>query len=289
MPLVIVKHFKAVYGEDVLEKMLEKITEEKHLSLTVNTQKINREELMAKLSDYSPSASEYTESGIILGAKIPPAKLPGFENGEFFVQDASSQIAVDALSADVGMLVVDVCAAPGGKSFGAAIKVKDTGSVFSFDIHESKLSLIDTGAKRLGLYNVKPACRDALSADEALIGKADRVICDAPCSGLGVLSKKPDIRYKDLSVIDELPPLQYSILCESAKYLKVGGIMLYSTCTLNPSENEDITDKFVNEHSNFAYEKISTAKLSSESGKLTLLPHIHGTDGFFIALIKRMD
>ena len=289
VPLALVKHFKSVFGEGDTEKLLEAFSEEKRLSLTVNTRKTTREALMSELSDFAPLCSQYTDNGIVLGEKTPPSRLPGFDSGEFFIQDEASRIATAVLSAEEGNTVIDVCAAPGGKSFAAAIKVGKCGSVYSFDIHASKLSLIESGAKRLGLDNIKVGCRDATSPDEELAGKADRVICDVPCSGLGVLSKKPDIRYKDLSSLTELPELQYSILEESAKYLKRGGYLVYSTCTLNPSENENVTDKFINEHKEFSYEKISLGDISSDSGKITLLPHIHGTDGFFVALIKRME
>lgn len=289
MPLPLVKHFCGVYGEEAVEELLKALSEEKNLSLTVNTEKIVREDLMAKLSEYEPKSSRYSKNGIILGKKIAPARLNGFDDGEFFVQDEASRIAVELLRAERGMTVVDVCSAPGGKAFFAAIKVGTTGRVYSFDIHESKLSLIEGGAKRLGLDNITVSCRDATVPCEELFGTADRVICDVPCSGLGVLSKKPDLRYKDVSALEELPSLQYTILEKSAGYLKAGGYMIYSTCTLNPSENEEITDKFIKAHSEFAYEPIFFGDLSSENGKLTLLPNIHGTDGFYIALIKRMD
>ena len=288
MPLGIVKHFNSLYGESDTEALLEAVSAEKRLSLTVNTLKTDRNSLMERLADYIPVASSYTDNGIILGGKASPTKLSGFNNGEIFVQDEASRIATEVLGADLGMTVVDVCSAPGGKAFGAAIKVGKSGCVYAFDIHESKLSLIESGAERLSLDNIKISCRDATKPDAELFGKVDRVICDVPCSGLGVLSKKPDLRYKDLSSLEELPELQYSILKASVKYLKTGGYLVYSTCTLNPLENEEVTDRFIREHQEYTYEKINIGKISSETGKITLLPHIHGTDGFFVALIKRI-
>jgi 16S rRNA (cytosine967-C5)-methyltransferase len=184
-------------------------------------------------------------------------------------------------------LVVDCCSAPGGKSFASAILSGDKAEIHSFDLHESKLSLIESGRDRLGLSSIVVDARDALTPDDQLLFRADKVICDAPCSGLGVLGKKPDLRYKDSSVMTELPPLQYNILTASSKYLKVGGELVYSTCTLNPDENELIVEKFLSENSGFEAVPFTVGNLESKNGMLTLLPHIHGTDGFFIAKIRR--
>lgn len=288
IPLPLVRHFAELYGEKDTEKLLIAFSEEKKLSLTVNLKKTDRETLLNSLSHLEPERAEYSASGIVLGKKIPPAKIEGFGRGEFFVQNEASRIAGELLSVESGMTVIDVCAAPGGKSFAAAMRVGDGGRVYSFDIHESKLSLIRSGAERLGLDNIITiAARDATTPDESLFGTADRVICDVPCSGLGVLSGKPDIRYKDLEALDTLPPLQYSILEASAKYLKDGGILAYSTCTLNSKENREITDRFLVEHSDFQYAEAELSGLTVGEGGLTLLPHIHGTDGFFIALLKK--
>ena len=162
------------------------------------------------------------------------------------------------------------------------------GEIYSFDLHESKLSLIESGKERLGLDIINVDALDATTPREELFGKADRVICDAPCSGLGVLGKKPDLRYKDMASTRELPALQLEILTASSKYLKAGGTLVYSTCTLNPAENEDVVSAFLGEHTDFALAPFSLGGLSAEDGMLTLLPHKHGTDGFFMAkLYKR--
>jgi 16S rRNA (cytosine967-C5)-methyltransferase len=213
--------------------------------------------------------------------------MPGFAEGYFFVQDRASAICAEALSPKVGQLVVDVCAAPGGKSFAAAICGEDKLDIRSFDLHSSKLSLIESGRDRLGLGSITVAQRDATSPDESLLGMADRVICDAPCSGLGVLGKKADLRYKDLSVLEELPPLQLEILTKSAGYLKVGGVLVYSTCTLNPSENEGVVKGFLQNNPNYELLPFAVGELKAEEGTLTLRPDLHGTDGFFMAKIIR--
>jgi 16S rRNA (cytosine967-C5)-methyltransferase len=166
--------------------------------------------------------------------------------------------------------------------------MSDTGRVHSFDIHESKLSLISDGCARLGLTSVSPRVLDATAPDAELFGKADKVICDVPCSGLGVLGKKPDLRYKSEESVAELPALQYEILSESVKYLKVGGELLYSTCTLNPEENERVIERFLENNADYSAVDFTAAGYESESGMLTLLPHINACDGFFMAKIKKI-
>jgi 16S rRNA (cytosine967-C5)-methyltransferase len=289
VPQPTVKFFIRQLGEEGAEELLRTTLEASPLSLTVNTALVSREELMTRLSSLEPKMSKYTENGIIINKKIPPKNIDGFDRGEFFIQDESSRIAVQALGIKRGMSVIDLCAAPGGKSFGAAIAVGKEGAVYSRDLHESKLSLIKEGASRLSLGNIKVEQGDATAPDEALFGKMDRVICDVPCSGLGVFSKKPDLRYKDISTTAELPPLQYSILEAAAKYLKPGGRIAYSTCTLNPAENGEVTDKFIEAHPEFSYESFKVGELSADEGKITLYPHIHGTDGFYIALMRKSD
>lgn len=288
VPQKTVRLLSGIFDDTELTELLSAFSKPAPLSVTVNTKKASRDSLIERLSPFGASESRYTETGIDLSESISPMRLPGFEKGEFFVQDEASRIEAAVLDAGTGHTVIDVCSAPGGKSFAAAIAVGESGRVYSFDIHESKLSLINDGASRLGLNNITVEANDATSAVAELLGTADRVICDVPCSGLGVFAKKPDLRYKDVNEAAELPTLQYEILTESAKYLKVGGILVYSTCTINPAENEDITDKFVAENGDFVYEKIELLKLSSHSGKLTLLPHKHGTDGFYIAKLRKI-
>ncbi len=285
VPKATVRYFSDVFGIDECEKLLAAFGCDKGISITVNEKKINKEALLEKLSSYGAKSSKYTDNGIVIEKSISPKLLPGFSEGEFFVQDEASRIAAYALSVCENDRVIDVCSAPGGKSLAAAVKT--LGEVFSFDLHESKLSLIRESAKRLGLDNISVRALDAKSADESLFGTADKVICDVPCSGLGVFGKKPDIRYKDISDMKDLPALQYDIICKSSEYLKPGGVMVYSTCTINPCENEEITDRFINEHNNFEYENFLIKSMNFSGAKLTLLPHIHGTDGFYIAKIKR--
>jgi len=288
-PVWIVKRFTELFGSLEAEELLKKFNTVPPTDLTVNTNKISREDFAKKLvsSGYSVELSEMSPLTVRVTGSVVPSELIGYTEGEFFVQDTASAIAALTLGARPGDRVIDVCAAPGGKSFAAAITMQGKGDVTAFDIHESKLSLIESGAKRLGL-SVKTGTQDARSPRRELFGTADRVICDALCSGLGVLWKKPDLRYKSEESVRELPALQYEILTASSEYLKVGGRMVYSTCTLLPEENGEVVDRFLKEHEGFRAVDFSVGNYKSEGGKLTFYPHVHGTDGFFISLVERI-
>jgi 16S rRNA (cytosine967-C5)-methyltransferase len=269
--------------------LLEVYSRPSSLSVTVNEGKISRDGLIRKLADlgYKCLPSRYSANGVSFEESLPPKSIEGFSEGEFFVQDEASRIAAAALDARLGETVIDVCSAPGGKALAAAIKVGKEGRVYAFDLHESKLSLINESTLRLGLDNVTVRSLDATKGCEELFGEADKVICDVPCSGLGVFGKKPDLRYKDIDEAKELPPLQSEILKKSAEYLKPGGVIVYSTCTLNPEENEGVTDSFIRDNPGFTYEDFEVSDLKCK-GKITLLPHIHGTDGFYIAKLRKL-
>ena len=287
IPVQTVKLFMEIVGEDECEALIRAMSNERGLSITVNENKISRDTLLEKLLPLGAKASPYTENGIVFEKSISPKELSGFSEGEFFVQDEASRIEALALDVKEGQRIIDVCSAPGGKAFAAAIKTGSEGSVHAFDIHESKLSLIKDGAQRLGLANITVGVRDAAKPDESLFYSFDRVICDVPCSGLGVFAKKPDLRYKDVSAISALPTLQYEILEKSALYLKAGGVLVYSTCTVNPAENDAVTDKFIAAHPEFSYEGADIRGLDFSKGRITLLPHKNGTDGFYIAKLRK--
>ena len=270
--------------------MLRHFNNEKYTDITVNTLKTTAKELSTRLAEQGIDTTDNYSLGVSL--RIPrsvnPESLRGFSDGEFFVQDRACAVSAMALAPRAGDTVIDVCACPGGKSFATAVLMRDVGRVYSFDLHESKLSLISEGAERLGIRSISVAQRDATAPDETLLGTADRVICDVPCSGLGVLGKKPDLRYKDASVAQELTSLQLDILTKSLGYLKQGGELLYSTCTLNPAENEGVVRALLSEHSD-EYElcDFTVGAMHSHDGMMTLLPHIDGCDGFFMAKIRR--
>ncbi len=288
-PHTTVKKFISVFGEREAEELLSYYSGVSPTDLSVNVLKVSREEFCKRLADagYEAALSPTSPLTVRIFASVDPRALPGYAEGDFFVQDASCAAAVSLLSPKRDSVLIDVCAAPGGKSFAAAVMMGDAGRVYSYDIHESKLSLIESGAMRLGLSSIKASVRDASLPDEALLGKADAVICDVPCSGLGVLGKKPDIRYKSLNEVSDLPELQYSILSASAKYLKRGGRMIYSTCTLLPEENREVVDRFLSENAGYHTVDFEINKHPSRDGSYTFLPHKHGTDGFFVTLIER--
>ena len=288
-PLHIVKHFINVLGESGAEEYLDASSKIPPTDLSVNTLKISVDDFIKKLSDSGISATAHEISPItvrIFGS-VDPREIRGYNEGEFFVQDAASAIAITALNPRANERIIDVCSAPGGKSMAAAILSENKGEIISYDLHKSKLSLIEDSANRLSLSSVSVSERDATCPDESLYGRADKVICDVPCSGLGVLRKKPDLRYKSKEGIDALPALQYEILKSSVKYLKDGGVILYSTCTVNPEENEGVVERFLRENEGYTPLDFNLSGLHSENGRLTLYTHIHNTDGFFIALIKK--
>ena len=281
----------AEYGTDEAEAYLTSLSSPPSMTLRVNTEKISREELQKKInaSGIEASPCRHSPFGISLSGSAPLSDIPGFDFGEFFVQDEASHICVAALSPTENTKLLDACACPGGKSFSAAIEMKNQGEIFSFDLHKNKLSLIESGAKRLGLDIIKTREQDGRVFVPELEGYFDSIICDVPCSGLGVMAKKPEIRYKDKGAVDALPDIQYAILDNTSRYIKAGGTLVYSTCTTLRAENEDNVKRFLEAHTDFEAIDFTVGDITSKDGMLTLLPHIHGTDGFFIAKLQKKD
>lgn len=272
------------YSFEECEKMLAAFGERTPITLRVNNIKSTREQILSELPSGSPT--KYSPDGVIL-ENAAVSELFALSEGRVTVQDEASQICVCALGAKAGDTVLDVCACPGSKSFGAAMTMNNEGTILAFDIHENKLSLVKSGAERLGISIISTRAHDARKPIEELFGVADKIICDVPCSGFGVIGKKPEIRYKDPAESARLPEIQLDILENVSNYLKVGGTLVYSTCTVLPEENEQIIKKFLDNHKNFALVPFSVGELEVKEGMITLLPHIHNTDGFFIAkLIK---
>lgn len=288
VPQPTVKRLREVLG-DGTEDFLIAVNRRAPLTLRVNTLKIDRETFLARLREAGISAAptKWAPCGVTLTDDRPVREIPGFEAGWFFVQDEASQISTAVLDPQAGETVLDVCACPGGKSFGAAITMGNVGKVHAYDLHASKLSLITDGARRLGIGSLTAEAHDACESMPEWVDRADRVICDVPCSGLGVLGKKADLRYKDPAVMDTLPPLQTAILETVSQYVKVGGTLLYSTCTVNPRENRAVVDAFLAAHPTYVLVPFSCGSLSAPDGDLTLYPHTHATDGFYIANLER--
>ena len=215
--------------------------------------------------------------------------LPAFQKGLFQVQDAAAKAAVLAAGPKPGWRVLDVCAAPGGKAFAAAMEMGDQGEVVACDIHQHKLALIEKGAARLGLQCIRPVLADGRQEQAEWAGGFDLVLCDVPCSGLGIIRKKPDIRYKDPQALAGLPAVQRAILDNASRYVRPGGVLLYATCTILPEENGEITADFLSRHGAFQKEPFSLPGLEGETdGSMSLWPQRHGTDGFYICKMRRV-
>ena len=288
-PTVLCQKFCDIFGFDKTEAILLAWEKTPPTTLRTNPLKNTQEELLAALSARGVDASLTANAphGIrTFGAS--PTEL-GLTEGLCFVQDEASQICVAALGARPGETVLDICACPGSKSFGAALDMNNEGQVLSFDLHENKLSLITKGAEALGISIIKTAARDGRDFDPALEGKADRIICDVPCSGFGVVAKKPEIRYKDPADSAALPDIQLAILKNATRYLKAGGTLVYSTCTIFPEENEHNVARFLESTPDMIPCDFTVGNISSKNGMLTLLPSEHGTDGFFIAKFTRKE
>lgn len=211
-----------------------------------------------------------------------------YKNGMFYVQDISSQICCEALDVSEGDTVLDLCAAPGGKTFTIAQYLKDNGTIISCDLHEKRVKLISDGAKRLKISCIKTFTNNAKVFNDEF-PMADRILCDVPCSGLGVIRRKPEIKYKNPDEFDNLPDIQYDILQTACKYLKVGGYLVYSTCTVSRAENDNVIEKFLNNNPDF--EGVSVSKSRGENFDkccVTVTPAYCNSDGFFIAKIRRV-
>ncbi len=265
-------------GKTDAEGFLNASLDSPELFARVNTLKTTKEDLFSKLESKQIicTDSEVTDSFTVKNVGNIE-KLPEFLEGLFYIQDKASQIAVAELGITPGMNILDVCSAPGGKSFTTAMYLNGKGSITSCDIYEKRVGLIESGAKRLGISNLKAVCSDASVFNNDL-GLFDAVICDVPCSGLGVIRRKPEIKYRALSTYDDLCDIQKSILNTSANYVKPGGRLMYSTCTVRNAENKVIVDEFLKQNNNF---KIIKTK--------TLLTHIDGTDGFYFCIMERVD
>lgn len=278
------------YGYDNAVSLAEKALEAPPLVIRCNTTKISVDDLILKLEEEGVAAqkSDVIPCALLIDTNCAVDELKAYNDGLFHVQDTASQICCAALDAKPGETVFDLCSAPGGKAFTIAEMMKDSGVVRAFDIYQSRVELIKNGASRLGLKSVFSYLSDASVFNENY-GFADKILCDVPCSGLGIIRRKPEIRFKKMQDIDNLPDLQYRILCNATRYLKDGGRLVYSTCTLNPKENSEVCDRFLSEHPDFSSAEFlpSIPRYIKDEKYLTLMPHIHSTDGFFVAVFVK--
>jgi len=266
------------YDKPFVEKLLAAGNETPPMTVRANWLKIRKDDLKKVLKErgFEAEDGKLCQNALnVKGSKLLDSDL--YKYGLFTPQDESSMLVSEKIGVKQGDLVMDVCAAPGGKTTAIAERMNNTGKIIASDIYRRKLDIVDKEAKRLGITNIETRSWDATRVDSTMVKRADRVLVDAPCSGLGVIRRKPEIKYKEES--DELmllPKKQEAILSASASYVKPGGTLVYSTCTINPQENEMVIDEFLKRNRDF--EKVD---------RILLLPNVNGTDGFFICVMKR--
>lgn len=290
-PESIVRLWLNSYGEESTVGILENQSGRPPIAVRVNTLKTTAKELKKSFEDNGIIA-EYApvDNALFVSATGAIENTVQYRQGLFHVQDIASQLCCGVLAPRADMLVYDFCSAPGGKTFTMAQLMENKGELKAFDMYEHKVKLINNGAYRLGIKNINAQLRNALSNDN--LPQADRVLCDVPCSGLGIIRRKPEIKYKEDLGLDSLPQLQYDILCSCSEYVKAGGMLVYSTCTLNPAENEENVKRFLTEHSDFQPLKIELKDdiinvIGITENTVTLAPDKNGSDGFFISLFVR--
>ena len=277
-PSWIVESFIFDYGLETAVKLLEESLKKPPVQIRVNTVKTDREALVSKLQSEGITAEKTPlEGALAINSAIDVAKTKAFKDGLFHVEDQASQKMLYNVGFSENMRVLDLCSAPGGKAFTAAQYLNNKGEIIACDMYEHRVKLIKDGAERLGLSIIKPVINDATRFNENF-GKFDVVLCDVPCSGLGVIRRKPEIKYKafDKEEYKTLIETQQAILENADKYLKPGGTLVYSTCTLKGEENEARISAFLDKYDNYDVKY-----------NVNYMPHIDGTDGFFSAILYK--
>lgn len=292
-PEWLVKEFILSLGEEETAQLLAADNSQPPTAVMVNTTRTTAEALKAMLEAGHVEAEPHPwlENCLLLSRTGDLERMETFQQGLFYVQDPASRLSVLAAGAKPGMRVLDCCAAPGGKSFAAAIAMENQGEIVSCDLHPHKKKLIQAGADRLGLTIITPKTADGKVFRPEWERAFDLVLVDAPCSGLGVIRKKPDIRYKDPAPLADLPAVQLDILRNAARYVRPGGTLMYSTCTLLYRENGEVVETFLAENKAYKAESFTLPGPVGpvQSGSVTLWPHRHGTDGFFISKMRREE
>ena len=269
----LVKMWLDDFGYEFTERLMEAFSNPPELTLRANTLKITAEELCKKLSQYGARVSD----GAVICDGFDIAKSELYKDGYFSVQDKAAQEAAKVLNPKPDDMVIDMCAAPGGKTTHMAELMENKGEILAFDIYEHKAELIEKNAQRLGIGIIKTRVSDTAECDKTLIKSADCVLCDVPCSGLGIIGRKPEIKWNRPEDLSGLYEIQKRILENGAAYVKENGAIVYSTCTINRRENEDVITVFLAENTEFEKEF-----------EKTYYPHIDKTDGFYICRLKRI-
>ena len=289
-PQWLVEEFSRCLPQEELEALLKADNHPTDTCAQVNTCRFSTEEVLTALraEGIEVQPHPWLPHCLLLQGTGDLERCRAFREGMFYIQDTAARLAVLAAGPREGMRVLDACAAPGGKSFAAAIAMADRGEIRSCDIHPKKSGLIQAGAERLGLKSISAGTMDAKTFEPSFEEQFDLVMADVPCSGLGIIRKKPDIRYKDPEALKGLPQVQTDILENVTRYVRPGGVLLYATCTLLRRENEDVVEQFLAKEKNFTLESFELpGPIGGLPGMLTLWPHRHGTDGFFMAKLRR--
>lgn len=275
-PEHLIAMWKKAYGEEKTLQILSAINEKPPVYAVPNRLFVDADECLYELNN-AGIFGEIADGVIRIDSPFDLSNCKPFNDGLFHIEDLSSYKCAMALGAKENDVVYDVCSAPGGKAFTIAESMNNNGMVYAFDLHKHRVELIEKSAERLGITNMVCSVNDAAEYNVSLC-LADKILCDVPCSGFGIIRRKPEIRYKELDSVKELPDIQYKILDVSSKYLKVGGRIIYSTCTLNKRENEKVVEKFLSSHDGFT--------LIEEK---TTFPSASGGDGFYYALMERTN
>ena len=275
----IARRFLKIYKEDFARELLSSMLEKPSLFIRLNALKSDSKELeeSLKLEDIDFKINGIIDVAYELSGMKNIGINPLFKKGGFVIQDLSSMLAVKALEPNEGEIILDICSAPGGKSFYIADLMSNKGKIDSMDISEHKIGMLNKRAIELGIDIIKTSVMDATIYNPEMKTKYDKILVDAPCSGFGIMRRKPEIRYKTYEDVKNLPEIQYAILENASKYLKDDGLLVYSTCTLEKKENIDVVEKFLENNSDFYLDKVAKE----------LYPNIDNTDGFFIARLKK--
>ena len=295
-PEELVSWYIDTFGAERAEKLLAANNSRPPLSIRVNCLKTDREELAERLraKGFETHPSEVTDCGLLVERGGNLEKLSEYQKGYFSIQGQSSQLAAIVLSPKPGDVVLDLCCAPGGKTAHMAELMHNEGKIFASDLYEHRLSAVKENAARLGISIIDARQMDAQQENAEYLGIADKILLDVPCSGLGIIRRKPDIKYKKgLTDVKELCEIQKNILNICSKYLKIEGELVYSTCTIDPKENEEMVREFLREHPDFRFVSGANVHMNErlqrelEKGYYTLMPDVDGCDGFFICKMKR--
>jgi 16S rRNA (cytosine967-C5)-methyltransferase len=295
-PDFLVENWLTEYGREFTEKLLDSLLMRPDFYVRVNTLKTNPEAVIDELLTEGVEAlpGRFLNEALILRNVSDISRLRAYTEGRITVQDESSMLVTKILEPQPGEKILDICAAPGGKATHIAEYMKNKGHISAWDIHEHKVKLIGNNAQRLGVKIIEPALKDALVPFGEMAGRFNRVLVDAPCSGTGIIRRKPDIKWhRNPEDYGKLVELQRKILYNASRYVMPGGVLVYSTCSLDPRENSAVVNAFINESTDFKLEPFSGLsgitgyKKEITGGMLNLYPHIDGTDGFFIARLRK--